>query len=143
MGGDLQASGPPRFLVMAQKDPGTAAAPGADLERLQIVKGWIDADGQHVRVFDVAGEPADDVDLASCAPASGSASLCGEWVDPDHDPAVAAWWYARVAEVPTCRWSWRQCLEIPEADRPAGCSDPDAPEQIREMAWSSPIWHTP
>lgn len=142
MGGDLDAEAP-RFLVMAQKDPGTTARPGADLERIQIVKGWIDAGGEHVRVFDLDGEVAPDVDLDTCEPPPGAATLCGEWQDPDFDPEVPAYWYVRVVEVPTCRWSQRQCLEIPEAERPAGCSDPDAPPQIRERAWSSPIWHTP
>ena len=143
MGGDLASEGPPRFVVVAQKDAGTEASPGADLERLQIVKGWIDGDGQHVRVFEVAGATGPDVDLDACAPPAGSASLCGEWVDPDFEPGEAAWWYARVVQVPSCRWSWLQCRALPEEDRPAGCSDPDAPPQIREMAWTSPIWHTP
>jgi hypothetical protein len=143
MGGDLPAGAAPRFVVLAGKDPGTDAHPGADLERLQIVKGWVDDAGQHVRVYDVAGVEGPDVDLETCAPPPGAASLCGEWVDPDPDPSVAAWWYARVVEVPSCRWSHRQCMALPEAERPAGCSDPDAPPQIREMAWTSPIWRAP
>jgi hypothetical protein len=143
MGSDLPSAEPPRFAVLAQKDPGTDDAPGTDIERIQIVKGWVDGDGQHVRVFDIAGAEAADVDLNTCAPAVASSSLCGEWVDPDYDPDVPAFWYARVVEAPTCRWSWRQCLTVPETDRPIGCSDPDAPAQIREMAWTSPIWRTP
>ena len=143
MGGDLSTDGPPRFVVVAQKDAGTAASPGDDLERLQIVKGWIDAEGQHVRVFDVAGAAGPDVDLDTCVSPPGAASLCGEWVDPDFEASDAAWWYARVVQVPSCRWSWHQCRVLPETERPAGCSDPAAPPQIREMAWTSPIWHSP
>ena len=93
MGGELAlpASGSsPSFLVSAQKDPGTAAHVGTDLQRVQIVKGWVDAAGKtHERVFDVAGDANNGagVDPANCAPVgAGSGELCAVWRDPDFDP---------------------------------------------------------
>ncbi len=84
MGGDLpeQPAGAaaPTFVVQAAKVPGTEAHPGTDLERIQIIKGWVDIDGQsHVEVFDIAGEPnGASVDLATCEPqGTGGAMLCG------------------------------------------------------------------
>ena len=73
----------------------------------------------------------------------GAHSLCAVWHDPDFDPNVAAVYYARVLENPSCRWSTLQCLTLPEDQRPTGCSDPRAPKAIQERAWTSPIWYTP
>ncbi|MBI5490242.1 MAG: DUF3604 domain-containing protein [Deltaproteobacteria bacterium] len=150
MGGDLPpwpGAGAPSFVVRAEADPGTAEAPGTPLQRVQIVKGWIGTDGTaHERVFDVAGDPdgAAYVDPATCERSgTGHDSLCAVWTDPEFDAAARAFWYVRVLEVPTCRWSARDCLALDPADRPAVCSDPAVSHEIRERAWSSPVWYAP
>jgi Protein of unknown function (DUF3604) len=145
MGGILapgRAGAAPRFVVQALRDPGTPEAPGALLQRIQIVKGWVESGESHQRVFDAAGRAnGADVDLATCEPRGpGAASLCAEWTDPAFDPAQAAFYYARVLENPTCRWSTWECLALPAADRPPACSDPEVPKTIQERAWTSPIW---
>jgi len=139
------ASGPgaPRFVVSAQRDPGTAARPGTPLQRIQIIKGWRAPDGSHVRVHDVAGDPDPDasVDLASCAPIGrGADSLCAVWSDPDYRPGQRAFYYARVVENPSCRWTTYECNRLPPGERPPTCRDPSEPRTIQERAWSSPIW---
>ena len=148
MGGDLPAApegGPeaPRFVVQAFKDPGTAELPGTDLERIQIIKGWVDADGQsHVEVIDVAGgDTGATVDPSTCeVTGAGEASLCSAWVDPNYDPQQRAWYYARVVEIPVCRWSTRDCNALEQAgeELPAACDT--YPDIIQERAWTSPIW---
>jgi len=155
MGGDLPSwsgngSGrAPRLFVRARRDGLAEGRPGTSLERVQIVKGWVDADGRAgTRVFDVAGhpvEPGEAVDSATCRPkdGAGAQTLCTVWEDPHFDPTHHAYYYARVLEVPTCRWSHRQCLALPEAERPEGCSAPEIPPTIRERAWTSPIWYGP
>nr|MDJ0849477.1 DUF3604 domain-containing protein [Myxococcota bacterium] len=178
MGGDLpQATGAPlRFLVSALKDPGSEGRPGTDLQRVQIVKGWVDASGKaHERVFDVAGR-ADNgagVDPGTCEPTGrGERSLCTVWEDPGFDARQPAFWYVRVLENPTCRWSTLQCMDAgvnPFADDCAsqaeaataavherggrgdvygqcclGAEDmPFLSPVIQERAWTSPIWYTP
>jgi Protein of unknown function (DUF3604) len=195
MGGDLRAGGSssssPRFAVMAQKDPGTGpdGTPGAPerqcvqtrvgtkLQRLQIVKGWVDAAGaQHEKVWDVAGE-ADNgagVDPRTCAPTGpGHNALCAVFEDPQWDPKQPAFYYARVLENPTCRWSTYTCkrsgldpfrpqecqerLErTPEDQRqtfaicckmvPGPNADPakaEIPRIEQERAWTSPVWYRP
>jgi hypothetical protein len=155
---------PPRFLVWAAKDPGTAARPGTDLERIQIVKGWLDVAGAvHERVVDVVGEPTVGlgVDPATCDPVgAGASELCTVWVDPDFDPAESAFYYARVLERPSCRWSTFVCKRegidpfaadcaTQAGDGPfANCclnetNAPSVSPTIRERAWTSPIWYTP
>ncbi len=116
MGGDIgpvRRTRSPRFGVLAFKDPGTASSPGTQLQRMQIVKGWVDAAGQsHEKVFDVAGNPpnGDDVDTATCTPSgTGADSLCAVWSDPEFDASQRAFYYARVLESPTCRWSTYMC----------------------------------
>ncbi|MFO0744835.1 MAG: DUF3604 domain-containing protein [Myxococcota bacterium] len=155
MGGLLPAgAGAPRFVVAAQRDPGTAAEPSAALAKIQIVKGAIVGGEMKVTVVDVAGgddgEP--EVDLATCAPpAGGHDRLCAVWQDPAFDAGVPAFWYVRVVERPSCRWSTRQCLAAgvdcarPETvtDGFGGCCDADYPKTIRERAWTSPIWWEP
>ena len=140
MGGRLTAAaGTPRFVVSAQADQ-------IPLQRIQIVKGWTDASGEsHVEVIDVAGgDNGADVDLETCAPrTAGSESLCGVWTDPAFDPAAPAFYYARVVEDPTCRWSWRDCLSLPVDERPALCEDERMPKVVSERAWTSPIWVSP
>ena len=149
MGGDLPPQsdeGGPTFVVTASRDPGTADAPGGLLQRLQVVKGWVDDEGLvHEQVIDVAGGPNDaDVDPATCAPRGpGHDALCGVWRDPDFDPARRAVYYARVVENPSCRYHAWQCLDLPEGDRPAGCDDDLMQDVQQERAWTSPIWYTP
>ncbi|MEM8608429.1 MAG: DUF3604 domain-containing protein [Myxococcota bacterium] len=121
MGSDLPAQSDdgsaPVFVVSARQDLGTPGDPGMPLQRLQIVKGWIDDAGEHrVQVYDVAGDPDNGaaVDLATCDAqpgAGGFESLCSRWVDPEFDPAERAYYYARVIENPKCRWSQQQCNE--------------------------------
>lgn len=141
MGGEFTAEGPPRFLAAALADAGTDARPGVGLERLQIVKGWVE-DGQgYTAVFDVAGTPLDGADPTTCAlPEEGASSLCTVWTDPEWVEGQRAVYYLRVLEEPTCRWSTVQCLGLPEEERPASCSDAAIPDLVRERAWSSPIW---
>ena len=105
--GDRVGDGGPRFVVTARQDP-----LGAPLQRVQIVKGWIENGEQQVEVFDVAGDPDNgaSVDLETCAPeGSGASDLCSVWEDPSFDASQRAYYYARVIENPTCRWSTWQC----------------------------------
>ena len=144
MGGDL-SDGPsgaaPQLFVSALQDPDAA-----QLQKLQVIKGWIDAGGQaHYKVFDVAGreKSAGEVDLqTSTWSGTGAADLCAVFKDPEFDPAVASYYYLRAVEVPTLRWSWAQCVALPAEERPDAC-DNDAPKTIQEMAWTSPIWYLP
>lgn len=148
MGSDMPArpdgAGGPGFVVHALKDPGTAELPGTDLERVQIIKGYIDAQGEsRVEVIDVAGgDSGASVDPLTCETSgSGAAQLCGYWVDPSYAPGQQAWYYARVVENPVCRWSTRDCNELlaaGESELPAACEQ--YPQVIRERAWTSPIW---
>lgn len=153
MGGVLPASSgaAPRLVISALGDSGTATTPGNALERVQIVKGWL-VDGEaRFRVVDVAGAPVQTpVDPTTCTPGDdGETSLCGAWVDDDFDPAVPAFYYARVLEVPSCRWQQYACNDAGvDCDDPAsvgpgfeGCCDA-APVQ-QERAWSSPVWYVP
>ncbi|MDH3623590.1 MAG: DUF3604 domain-containing protein [Myxococcales bacterium] len=161
MGGTLPAlpegeSPSPKFFISALQDPGSEGAPGTPLERIQVVKGWVDNSGEaQEKVFDVAGgdRPA-DVDINTCETSGeGYPSLCTVWTDPEFDPTQRAFYYARILENPVCRWSTLLCNEL-EVD----CSDIDnvpedfaacchstieAQRSIQERAWSSPIWHTP
>ena len=145
MGGQLPAGeGAPQIAAWAWKDAGTAEAPGAPLQRLQVIKGWLDADGQRaVAVYDVAGgDDGASVDPETCeATHAGADQLCAVWTDPDYDPSEPAWYYARAVEDPVCRWSTRDCNSLPEADRPESCTDPSIQQIIQERAWSSPIWN--
>ncbi len=133
MGADLKprpagATGSPRFAVMAMKDPGsegdsdafpnvcTVHHAAAKLQRIEIVKGWLDAQGAtHEKVVTVVGgaDPAATVDPVTCAPVGpGHNSLCNVWEDPEWNPAQPAFYYARVLENPTCRWSTYTCKQI-------------------------------
>lgn len=149
MGGDVphEGPGPLRFVVAAMRDPS-----GARLERIQIVVGQLEADGTtRERVIDVAGSAlGEGPDPTTCAPPAGGADqLCAVWEDPEFDPARPAFWYARVLEVPTCRWSRYVCDEarvdcasIASDDPLAVCCDP-ARHAIQERAWTSPVWWVP
>jgi hypothetical protein len=152
MGGDLPASPTgiaPRFAVAALRDP-----EGAPLERIQIVKGWLDAENEtHERVFDVAGAAnGADVDIRTCQPrGAGADSLCAVWTDPEFERSARAFWYVRVLENPTCRWTTRACNAAGvRCDDPAtigegfeACCAPELPHTIQERAWTSPIWYSP
>ncbi len=144
MGGDLRpqpsAVEAPKMAVWAMADPGSERSPGAPLERVQIVKGWIDAAGApREQVFDlVVDERARPVNPRTCAPPSeGARSLCQVWTDPDFEAGLPAFYYARVLEHETCRWSQHECLAFG-----AGC-DVDEPVGIQERAWTSPIFYMP
>lgn len=174
MGGELAATeNSPAFLVSAAKDPGTSRHPGLDLQRVQIIKGWLDADGRtHETVYDVAGNADNNagVDPETCAPTgSGHKNLCTVWHDPQYNSDEPAFYYARVLENPSCRWSTRQCQAAGVNPFAHNCSEQAAqqtaklqqdgaigdvfgrccldPAQepfyaptIQERAWTSPIW---
>jgi hypothetical protein len=137
----------PTFVVHAAADPGTTGNPGTSLQVVQIVKGWLDAGGvSHERVFDVAGDRDNGaaVDPATCTPTgAGADELCAVWTDPEFDAAQQAFWYVRVLENPTCRWSAWDCLALDPAERPPPCSDPAVARVIQERAWSSAVWYEP
>jgi hypothetical protein len=169
MGGTLGAvrgGRSPDFAVLAVKDPGTATLPGTDLQRVQIVKGWVDQSGEtHEQVFDVAGDANNGatVDPVTCAPVgTGFGELCTIWRDPTFDRDQHAFYYVRVLENPTCRWSTLVCksagvdplspdcaTQAAAAGAPFGVccldetNDPFMEPVIQERAWSSPIWYRP
>ncbi len=160
----------------ALKDVGSPGHPGTDLQRVQIVKGFLDAAGAtHERVFEVAGTPDNGagVDPQSCTPTgAGHAALCSVWQDPEFDPGQPAFYYARLLENPSCRWSTFQCQAAgvnpfsPECDAQAEAANEEALDAgargevwsncclaeaeepfyspvVQERAWSSPIWYQP
>lgn len=147
---ELQRGGAPRFMAYAAKDTGTDDIPGTDLQRIQIVKGWLTEGGeQRVYIYDMAGgENGASVDTTTCEQrGDGAAQLCGMWEDHDFDPKQHAWYYARVLENPSCRWHQHLC-----AAHNVDCSNPDTvpdklseccsyPPTIQERAWSAPIWY--
>jgi len=144
----LVAGAAPTFVLHAAADAGTDAHPGALLQQLHVIKGWLDADGAvHEEVFTVAGDPDNgaSVDIETCeAQGAGATTLCAVWTDPDFDPAVPAFWYLRVLEDPVCRWSARKCLGFPTDQRPPLCAEEDLPRRtVQHRAWSSPIWYQP
>jgi hypothetical protein len=151
MGGDLPpaASGAPTFMVGALKDPW-----GAMLDRIQIVKGWVDANGdRQERIYDVAVSDdrtigadgrcttpvGDTVDTANATFLNtiGDAQLRAVWTDPDFDPDLPAVYYARVLEIPTPTWQAFDMnffgIEMPES----------VPRKHQERAYNSTIWYTP
>jgi hypothetical protein len=150
MGGDLTAApdgDAPTFMTYAVRDP-----IGANLDRIQIVKGWYDGDELHEKVYDVAWsgprQPGADGKLpavgntvdastASWTNTIGAPELGTVWTDPDFDPEQRAFYYVRVLEIPTPRWStydaFRFGIDIPDG----------APVSTQERAYTSPIWYTP
>jgi len=147
MGGDLlPGGGAPRFVASALKDPR-----GAPLQRLQIVKGWIEDGEPRERVYDVACSdgltPDPDshrcpdngatVDLGSCRISAdlGATELATTWQDPDFRADQEAFYYVRALENPTCRWStW-------DAVRAGAPPRGDLVKTLQERAWSSPVWY--
>lgn len=137
----------PRLLAWAEKEPG-----GANLDRIQVIKGWSEKGEQRVRIYDVAVSDgrvvAEDgqveavgstvnVENASYTNDIGAAELKAVWIDPDFDHEAAAFYYVRVLEIPTPRWSTYDAhalqVEIPEG----------MPASIQERAFASPIWYEP
>ena len=150
MGSDLttDAKGKtPTFIIQAIKD-----AEGANLDRVQVVKGWIDANGKtHEKVFDIAwserkvnangslppvGNTVNVAD-ASYTNTIGAIDLKAVWADPEFDANVAAFYYVRVLEIPTPRWSTFDAKDM-HIEPLKGLS-----ETIQERAYSSPIWYNP
>ncbi len=117
------------------------------LEQIQVIKGWLTKDGQAgLKIYTVAGSGAlDGVETANtCEPLDGGQpSLCSVWQDPDFDPSARAFYYVRVLERPSCRWSTLECLKLSESERPDACQDPSSHERVRQRAWTSPIWYRP
>jgi hypothetical protein len=151
MGGDLPRDGrggAPTFLVAAMKDP-----QGGNLDRIQVVKGWLAADDTtHEKVYDVVWSDdrtpgADgklppvgntvDVESATWSNSIGEPELIAVWEDPDFDPMVAAFYYARVIEIPTPRWTAYEALRF-DLDLPS-----EVPMTTQERAYTSPIWYAP
>jgi hypothetical protein len=152
MGGDLRVmpkdAKAPSFMVYALRDP-----VGANLDRIQIVKGWLDKKGNtHEKVYDIvwSGDRTADangklpavgntVDVANAnwTNSIGASELATVWTDPSFDPAQKAFYYTRVIEIPTPRWStydaFRYGIELPEG----------VPTATQERAYSSPIWYNP
>ncbi len=158
MGGDLPAppapGATPGFAVWALQDPGTAERPGTSLQRIQILKAWVEDGQARERVYEVAGEPENgaSVDTATCTPrGTGFSTLCAVWRDPDFEPSRHALYYVRVVENPSCRWNQYVCNARgvtcdDSGSVPRGlevCCNTDVPKTIQERAWTSPIWYTP
>jgi hypothetical protein len=147
MGGSVQLEldEEPAFFVWAQADPNAAR-----LQRVQIIKGWLEEGEHRERVYDVACSDGLDVDseshrcpdngarvnLSDCSITAniGSTELRTLWKDPDFLPQQDAFYYVRVLENPVCRWSTWDALRAGVEPRS------DLPKTIQERAWSSPIW---
>jgi hypothetical protein len=152
MGGDLWNAPDgkaPAFMIRALRDPD-----GANLDRLQVIKGWLDDDGKtHERVYDVAvsdgrqiaadGRARESVgstvDLATATFSNtiGEAMMAAHWVDPDFDRSQSAFYYVRVLEIPTPRWTTYDAVFF-NIERPD-----NVPATVQDRAYTSPIWYTP
>jgi hypothetical protein len=151
MGGDLRnapAGASPTFLVAALKDP-----LGGNLDRIQIIKGWVDSDNRHERIYDVAVSDGRtigsdgrcktpvgstvDVANANWTNSIGDTEIITVWKDPDFDPDQRAFYYVRVLEIPTPRWTAYDAkyFGIEMGD--------EVPMTIQQRAYTSPIWYTP
>jgi hypothetical protein len=152
MGGDLTpmpaGDKAPSFAVWAVKDPTSA-----NLDRIQIIKGWTKSGQSFEKVFDVAWagdrEPDKwtgvvpavgstvDIEKGTYTNSIGAVELKTVWTDPEFDPSVPAFYYTRVLEIPTPRWTTIQSAQL-------GIAPPDVVRAtVQERAWSSPIWYTP
>ena len=159
MGGEISPSAKPaaspKFALMAIQDVGTADASPMPLQRMQIIKGWIDAEGgKREQVYDVAGDANNGatVDLETCKTQGlGAQQLCTVWQDPNFDASLSAYYYARVLENPSCRWSQQMCVANQvDCSKPStigkgfeGCCAKEHRPTIQERAWTSPIWYKP
>lgn len=159
MGGDLENkpkdSVAPVFAVSALQDVGTSSKAGNKLQRIQLIKGWVDGQGKsNERIYEIAGNPKNgaSVNLSTCqTKGEGYSQLCSVWRDPDFDPKQSAFYYARVVENPSCRWSQHICnANQVDCSKPntigeglEGCCSDDHRPTIQERAWTSPIWYTP
>ena len=153
MGGDIKAGAArkaPTFMVAAMKDP-----LGANLDRVQVIKGWLEADGTtHERIYDVAVSGGrkigpdgrcttpvgNTVDLATGHYSNdiGAAEFHTVWRDPDFNPAQRTFYYVRVLEIPTARYSLLDSIAL---DKP--WQDTGRPATIQERVYGSPIWYSP
>jgi hypothetical protein len=153
MGGDLTGADKkgkaPKFMVSAMKDP-----VDANLDRIQIVKGWADKDDKpHEKVFDVAWSDGRkmgpdgklspvgntvDIKTGRYTNTIGDAQLTVFWKDPEFDPAVRAFYYVRVLQIPTPRHTLFDAIALGLDPKETG-----HPATIQERAYSSPIWYTP
>jgi hypothetical protein len=152
MGGDLTRAPKgktPIFMVYALRDP-----IGANLDRIQIIKGWLDKDGKtHEKIYDVAVSDGRiigkdgrcktpvgntvDIEAANWTNTIGASELATVWTDPDFDPNLKAFYYARVIEIPTPRWILYDKVRL-------GAEVPKEAKLIhQERAYTSPIWYTP
>jgi len=152
MGGELRqapSGKAPAFMVRALRDPD-----GANLDRVQVIKGWLDKKGKsHERIYDVAvsdgrkigadGRAREavgstvEVAKATYTNTIGDALLSAHWRDPDFDPKQHAFYYVRVLEIPTPRWTTYDAVFF-------GIERPDnVPATIQDRAYTSPIWYTP
>ncbi|MDJ0848903.1 MAG: DUF3604 domain-containing protein [Myxococcota bacterium] len=152
MGGDLTkapSGKAPRFLIRALRDPDWA-----NLDRVQVIKGWLDAQGKtQERIYDVAvtdgrkigsdgrcktpvGSTV-DVEKATFTNRIGEATLSAYWTDPDFDPKESAFYYVRVLEIPTPRWTTYDAAFF-GIERPK-----NVPATLQDRAYTSPIWYTP
>ena len=144
MGADLNVTGTPRFWVWASQDPN-----GPPLDRIQVIKGWVEDGEQYQRVWDVvcsSGRMPDaggqcpstiaSVDIESCELTGneGAAELQKTFSDPDFSSEQNAFYYVRVLENPTCRWTTLLANSASE-NLPS-----DVPPTEQERGWSSPIW---
>ncbi len=146
MGGVLAAADEaPRFWIQALADGGSDDHPGGGLGQLQLVEGRIEDDGTLTeRVHDLAwSQDVGWLDHGSCEAGGGDDAICLLWQPPDFDPTVPSFWYARVLEVPTCRWSTRQCAQVDQDARPERCDSGEVQDTVQQRAWSSAIWVEP
>ena len=150
MGSDIlknEGEGAPTFMIAATKD-----AEGANLDRVQVIKGWVKDGKTYEQIYNVAWSDdrevksdgnlppvGNTVDVANATFTNsiGAAELTTVWTDPDFDPATRAFYYIRVLEIPTPRWTTydaaRYDLDLPD----------DVPRSVQERAYSSPIWYSP
>jgi hypothetical protein len=152
MGGELSnapAGKAPRFLIRALRDPD-----GANLDRIQVIKGWLDSDGEtHERIYDVAVSDGRkvgsdgrcktpvgstvNVETATYSNTIGDPVLATYWEDPDFDASESAFYYVRVLEIPTPRWTTYDAVYF-------GVEPPkNVPTTTQDRAYTSAVWYTP